>query len=119
MIASEPIFPSTFIWDRFYGSIEQKDAEDLNGLSLSMNLAIVHSLPNARGDSVRWIIDQIPIPIKSGDRFWFYFEFISSTLLLGKLSTIHTFFGPYAITEISSVLHINWNHSWMAEEGVF
>ena len=119
MNAPEPTFPCTFIWDRFYGSIEQRDPEGLDGLPLPTDLAIAHSLPNAREDSVRWIMDQIPIPIQSGDQFWFYFESISSTLLLGELSTIHTFLGPYALIEISPILHIDWNHGWIAEEGDF
>jgi hypothetical protein len=120
MNTPEPTLPCTFIWDSIYGSIEHGNPEGLEGIPLlprSTDLAIARYLPNARRTEIKWIIDQISIPIQSGDQFWFYFESRSSTLLLGELSTIHTFFGPYALVEISPILHLDWNHGWMAEEG--
>ena len=39
------------------------------------------------------------------------------TKLLGELSVIHTFFGVYALVEISPIQHIDWDYGWIAEEG--
>ena len=112
--------PCTFIWDSVYGSIEHEDPEGLEGLPLmprSTDLAIARYLSNARGTSIKWIIDQISIPIQSGDQFWFHYESGPNTLLLGKLSRVHTFLGSYALIEVSPIRHINWNDGWIEEEG--
>jgi hypothetical protein len=100
-----------------YNSIEHGDPEGLTGLPLPTDLAIARYLPNSGRSSAKWIIDQISVPIQSGDQFWFYFESESNVLLLGELSTIHGFFGTYALVEVSPILHFNWDHGWIAEAG--
>src|SRR6202023_986320 len=117
MVVPAPTLPCTFIWDMMYTSIKHDDPEALDGCPLLTNLAIARYLPNARGTAIRWIIDRIFIPIQSGNRFWFHFEFGSNVLLLGKLFTVHAFLGSYALIEISPILHLDWKNGWMTEEG--
>lgn len=117
MNAPDPILPCTFVWDAIYGSIECEDIKGLDEPPLSTNISIARSVPNAQRDLVGWIIDQIPTPIQIGGRFWFYFDSRPDTLLLGELSTIHVFFGAYAVIEISPILHFDWNHGWVVDDG--
>ena len=93
--------------------------EGLTGLPLlplPTNLTIARYLPDAETE-IKWIIDNIAIPIQSGDQFWFHFESDPTILFLGKLSIIHSFFGSYALVEISPMLRLDWDNGWMAEEG--
>src|ERR1700724_2588312 len=122
MNAPEPTLSCTFTWDMVYNSIEHEDSEALDGCPLPTDLAVTRYLPNTRGIRIKWIIDQISAPLESGRQFWFHFEegFQESrpnTLFLGELSIIHTFFGVYALVEISPILHIDWDYGWIAEEG--
>jgi hypothetical protein len=85
-------------------------------------MRITDMVPNYEFHSVKWIINQISIPIGTGNRFWFHFnqpmqESRSLPLLLGKLSTIHHFIGNYALAEISPIQYFDWNYGWIVEEG--
>jgi len=101
-------------------SREHVDSEEPNWPPLPTNPTVATLILNHEHHSIKWTINQIPIPIEEGDLFWFYFDYDgqklwSMPLILGKLSTIHYFIRSYAIVDFTSILHYNWDEGWIEE----
>jgi len=104
-----------------HNSMEHVDSEESDWPPLPTNPTVAAWILNHE-HSIKWTINQITIPIGEGDLFWFYFDYNgqeprSTPLMLGKLSAIHYFIGNYAIVDIASILHYNWDEGWIEEAG--
>ena len=105
-----------------HNSIEHVDSEESGWPPLPTNPTVAALILNHEHHSIKWTINQITIPIGEGDLFWFYFDYDgqelqSTPLMLGKLSAIYYFIGNYAIVDIASILHYNWDEVWIEEAG--
>ena len=92
----------------------QSTIEDLNELyhtPLSTDFTIATKIQGHAHHSIKWILDEISVPLETGDRFWFCpvppVQNRSMTLLLDGLSAIDYFFGRYALVKISPILHFD------------
>ena len=97
--------------------MECDTSEERNQLPLPSDVATIMWIPN----SIQWVIKQLPNCIKKGDYFWFYYEDseqcpITSILYLGKLSTIHHFFGRHAMIEVSPIRHFRQDQDWITDD---
>ena len=98
-------------------SMECDTSEERDQSLLPSDVATVIWIPN----SIQWVIKQFPNCIKKGDHFWFYYEGseqhpTSSLLYLGTLSTIHHFFGRYAMIKVSPIRHFRQDQGWVMED---
>ena len=101
--------PCTLVWHAISGTIE--DWNELYYMLLFTDLAVATKIQGHTHHSIKWILDKIPVPLKTGDRFWFCpvppVQNRSITLPLGGLSTIGYFSGRYTLVETPSISHFD------------